>query len=146
MKAIIVAACRFPPGRKGRTWCGGFALDRNRGADQPDRLFGGDYTFGEPRANSIPKCLALACCLVPHIVLCRMDPIFCRRAGDCLAESRGSLCPDAACGISRALFLVCCRLAALPARCDTYDHFRRSASNRVYPILPLIVEKFSKNH
>ena len=60
----------------------------------------------------IPKCLALACCLVPHIVLCRMDPIFCRRAGDRLVESRVSLCPDAACGISRALFLVCCRLAA----------------------------------
>ena len=35
--------------------------------------------------DSIPKCLALACCLVPHIVLCRMDPIFCRRAGDRLA-------------------------------------------------------------
>ena len=62
--------------------------------------------------DSIPKCLALACCLVPHIVLCRMDPIFCRRAGDRLVESRGSLCPDTDCGISRALFLVCCRLAA----------------------------------
>ena len=109
---INIAYAVFPPGRKGRTGCGGFALDRNRGADQPDSLLGGDYTFGEPRANSIPECLALSCCLVPHIVLCRMDPIFCRRAGDRLAESRVSLCPDAACGISRALFLVCCCLAA----------------------------------
>lgn len=83
---INIAYAVFPPGRKGRTGCGGFALDRNRGADQPDRLFGGDYTFGEPRANSIPKCLALACCLVPHIVLCRMDTVFCRRAGDRLAN------------------------------------------------------------
>lgn len=62
--------------------------------------------------DSIPKCLALACCLVPHIVLCRMDPIFCRRTGDYPAESHVSLCPDTDCGISRALFLVCCRLAA----------------------------------
>lgn len=56
--------------------------------------------------------LLIAVLLLILFVLCRMDPIFCRRAGDRLAESRVSLCPDAACGISRALFLVCCRLAA----------------------------------
>lgn len=113
-------------------------MDRNRGADQPDRLFGGDYTFGEPRANSIPKCLALACCLVPHIVLCRMDPIFCRRAGDRAAEPRISLCPDTARGVPRAVFFVRRHLAAQPARCDTYDHFRRSAPDSVDSIIPLI--------
>ena len=37
-----------------------------------------------------------------------------------------------------ALFLI------LYSRCDTYDHFRRSASDRVDSLLPLIVEKFSK--
>lgn len=108
---INIAYAVFPPSREDRTGHGGSALDRDRGADQPNRLLGGDHTFGERRTNSIPKCLVLACCLVPHIVLCRMDPIFCQRARDCLAESRVSLYPDAACGISRALFFVCCRLA-----------------------------------
>lgn len=109
---INVAYAVFFPFREDRTGRGDSALDRDRGADQPNRLLGGDYTFGEPRANSISMCLALACRLVPHIVLCRMDSIFCRRTGDCPAESRVSLGSDAACSISCALFLVCCRLAA----------------------------------
>ena len=71
-----------------------------------------EIAFGESEAGSIPGCLVLACRSVFDPVLCRMDPLFCGRARDCLAESRVSFCPDAACGVSRAVLYVCCRLAA----------------------------------